>query len=188
LASFSPSAFAQPYRELAERERDRAAAGERVDKNGPTPLSTEAGRAERRERPQVDRHRGRRQSPAASICASKPPVECPNTAGFLCRALMISVVVIGDLPQGLLGQDARVRPGLFNRSRIVWPVRRQRRVAACLKKSAQLAQLLGSSHRPWMKTTGVWPNELAASISRFSRSEIDAMRTPLGRVKVNPGR
>ena len=28
----------------------------------------------------------------ASICASKPPVECPMTAGFLSRALMISAV------------------------------------------------------------------------------------------------
>src|SRR5205085_10915030 len=51
---------------------------------------------------------------------------------------------------------------------------------ACLKKSAQLSQLLGSSQRPWMKTTGALPEALAASISRFSRSEIDAMRTPLG--------
>jgi hypothetical protein len=37
--------------------------------------------------------------------------------------------VIGDLLQGLLGQDVRVRPGLFDRFRIIWPVRRQRRVA-----------------------------------------------------------
>ena len=28
----------------------------------------------------------------ASICASKPPVECPISAGFLSKALMISVV------------------------------------------------------------------------------------------------
>jgi hypothetical protein len=35
--------------------------------------------------------------------------------------------VIGDLFQGLPGQDVRVRPGLFDRFRIVWPVRRQRR-------------------------------------------------------------
>jgi hypothetical protein len=44
-----------------------------------------------------------------------------------------------------------------------------------LKKSAQLAQLLGSSQRPWTKTTGVVPEALAAWISRLSRSEIDAM-------------
>jgi hypothetical protein len=37
-----------------------------------------------------------------------------------------------------------------------------------------------------MKTTGVLPEALAASISRFSRSEIDAMpNSLLGRVKVN---
>jgi hypothetical protein len=46
---------------------------------------------------------------------------------------MISVV-IGDLFQGLLGEDVRVRPGLFNRFRIVWPVRRQRRVAGLLEE------------------------------------------------------
>jgi hypothetical protein len=32
---------------------------------------------------------------------------------------------------------------------------------------AALTQLLGSSQRPWMKTTGVLPEALAASISRF---------------------
>lgn len=46
---------------------------------------------------------------------------------------------------------------------------------ACWNKSAQLAQLLGSSQRPWMKTTGVVPEAFAASISLFSRSEIDDM-------------
>jgi hypothetical protein len=36
-----------------------------------------------------------------------------------------------------------------------------------------------------MKTTGVLPEALAASISRFSRSEIDAMpNSPFGQVKV----
>src|SRR5262249_54000921 len=43
-------------------------------------------------------------------------------------------------------------------------------------RQARLAQLPGSSHRPWMKTTGVRPEALAAWISRFSRSDIDAMR------------
>jgi hypothetical protein len=42
-----------------------------------------------------------------------------------------------------------------------------------------LAQLLGSSQRPWIKTTGVAPEAFAASISRLSRSEIDAMPNPL---------
>src|SRR5262245_44548057 len=47
-----------------------------------------------------------------------------------------------------------------------------------MKKSVQFAQLLGSTQRPWMKTTGVVPEALAASISRFSRSEIDAITNP----------
>jgi hypothetical protein len=38
-----------------------------------------------------------------------------------------------------------------------------------------LAQLLGSSQRPWMKMTGVVPEAFAASISLLSRSEMDAM-------------
>jgi hypothetical protein len=46
-----------------------------------------------------------------------------------------------------------------------------------------LTQLLGSSQRPWMKTTGVLPEAFAAPISRFSLSEIDATpNPPLGRV------
>jgi hypothetical protein len=51
-----------------------------------------------------------------------------------------------------------------------------------LKKSAQLAPLLGISQRPWMKTTGVLPEALAASISQLSRSEIDAITNspPIG--------
>jgi len=42
--------------------------------------------------------------------------------------------VIGDLLQRLLGEEGRVRPGLFNRFRIVRPVRRQRRVAGLLEE------------------------------------------------------
>jgi hypothetical protein len=42
--------------------------------------------------------------------------------------------VIGDLVQGLLGENVRVRPGLFNRFRIVWPVRGERGVAGLLEE------------------------------------------------------
>jgi hypothetical protein len=49
-----------------------------------------------------------------------------------------------------------------------------------VKKSAQLAQLLGSSQRPWMKTTGVLPEALAARISWFSRSEIEVIGSSKG--------
>jgi hypothetical protein len=37
-----------------------------------------------------------------------------------------------------------------------------------------------------MKTTGVLPEALAASISRFSRSEIAVTKLPFGRVKSMP--
>jgi len=43
--------------------------------------------------------------------------------------------------------------------------------------STQLAQLLGSTHKPWINMTGRLPEAFAASISSLSRSEIDAMPT-----------
>ena len=46
---------------------------------------------------------------------------------------------------------------------------------ACLKSSAQRSQLLASSHSPWMKTTGVPPDEFAASICPDSRAVSVAM-------------
>jgi hypothetical protein len=69
----------------------------------------------------------------------------PHYRWFLVQGIDDLGGVIGDLFQGFLREDVRIRPGLFNRFRIVWPVRRQRRVAGLLKKSAQLAQLLGNS-------------------------------------------
>jgi hypothetical protein len=79
--------------ELAERERDRAAARERVDQERAHPLSTEAGRGRTPRKTPGSIATVAADSPRpASICASKPPVECPITAGFVSRASMISVV------------------------------------------------------------------------------------------------
>jgi hypothetical protein len=58
----------------------------------------------------------------------------PDQRWFLVQGIDDLGGVIGDLLQGLLGEDVRVRPGLFNRFRIVWPVRRQRRVAGLLEE------------------------------------------------------
>jgi hypothetical protein len=58
----------------------------------------------------------------------------PHYRRFLAQGIDDHGGVISDLLQGLLGQDARVRPGLFNRFGIVWPVRRQRRVTGLLEK------------------------------------------------------
>jgi hypothetical protein len=38
--------------------------------------------------------------------------------------------VVGNLLQRLLSENVRVRPRLFNRFRIVWPIRRQPRSGA----------------------------------------------------------
>jgi hypothetical protein len=62
-------------------------------RNGPTPLSTEpgGGRAPRRTPGSIATVTAERPRPA-SICASRPSVECPITAGFSSNALMTSVV------------------------------------------------------------------------------------------------
>ena len=64
-----------------------------LTRNGPTPLSTEAGRGRTPRKTPGSIATVAADSPRpASICASKPPVECPMTAGLWSRALMISVV------------------------------------------------------------------------------------------------
>jgi len=83
--------------------------------------------------------------------------------------------VIGDLIQGLPGEDARVRPGLFNRFRIVWPVRRQRRVTGLLEEVRPVGPAARQQPQAVDEDDRGVAEELAASISRFSRSEIDAM-------------
>jgi hypothetical protein len=99
----------------------------------------------------------------------------PHYRWFLVQGIDDLGGVVGDLLQGLLGEDVRVRPGLFNRCRIVWPVRRQRRVAGLLEEVRPVGSAARQQPRPWTKTTGVVPEALAAWISRLSRSEIDAM-------------
>jgi hypothetical protein len=83
--------------------------------------------------------------------------------------------VVGDLLQRLIGEDVRVRAGLPDSFRIIWPVRGKRRIASLAEQLPPAVPAVGNSQRPWMKTTGVLPEAFAASISRFSRSEIDAM-------------
>ena len=83
--------------------------------------------------------------------------------------------VIGDLLQGLLGEDVRVRPCLFNGLRIVWPVRRQRRVTGLLEEVRPVGPAARQRPEAVIKTTGMVPEAFAASISLLSRSEMDAM-------------
>jgi hypothetical protein len=83
--------------------------------------------------------------------------------------------VVGDLLEVFLSEDLGFGPryldGFFEQEGYVgltpdWPDD---------PESTQLFQLLGNSQRPWMKTTGVLPEALAATTCLYSRSEIDAM-------------
>ena len=161
--------------ELVEGERDGAASIPGVQPGRSSRLERRRGAAA-----------GRRETPwsMATVAAESPGGEhlgeqsagrVPHHGGLLLELADHVGRVVGNLLERLLGEDVRVRPRLFNRFRIVGPVRRQRRVTGLLEESAQLAQLLGSSQRPWMKTTGVVPEAFAASISLLSRSEMDAM-------------
>ena len=77
---------------------------------------------------------------------------------------MTVVEVVGDLADGLAGEDLGVRVGLRDGLGVVGPARRERRRSRPpRRRSAQRSQLLGSSHRPWMKTTGLRPVALARS-------------------------
>jgi hypothetical protein len=98
-------------------------------------LSTEAGKGKtpRKTPGSIATVAAERPQPAI-ICASKPPVECPITAGFLSKALMTSAVLVSDLLQGLLCDDLRLHPSRLNGCRIAWPIRRQRRVARLLEE------------------------------------------------------
>jgi hypothetical protein len=58
----------------------------------------------------------------------------PDEHRFLVQGIDDFGRVVGDLLQGLLGEGVGVRPGRFDRFRIVWPVRRQRRVAGLLEE------------------------------------------------------
>jgi hypothetical protein len=77
-----------------------------------------------------------------------------------------------DLADGLVSKDLRFGVCLLDGFGIVRPPRRQRRVARLLKTSAQRSQLLGSSHNPWMNTTGGNPVALASSICFCSYLEM----------------
>jgi len=56
----------------------------------------------------------------------------PHHGGLLLELADHVGRVVGNLLQRLVGEDVRVRLRLFNRFRIVWPVRRQRRVTGLL--------------------------------------------------------
>ena len=64
-----------------------------LTRNGPATLIVEAGsgRTPRKTPGSIATVAAERPRPA-SICASKPPVECPMITGFSSRAVMMSVV------------------------------------------------------------------------------------------------
>ena len=85
--------FAQPYLNWSNVSVIAWPRVSGLSKNRPATLSVENGRGRtpRKTPGSIATVAAERPRPA-SICASKPPVECPITAGFLSKALMISVV------------------------------------------------------------------------------------------------
>jgi hypothetical protein len=65
--------------------------------------------------------------------------------------------VIGDLLEGLLGEDLRLRPGPFNRFGIVWPVGCANSVsrgeAVLVDESAEAVSALHGSRHWWAHET-----------------------------------
>ena len=121
--------------ELVERERDRAAARARIDQErARRPEHGGRQRQNATEDPGVDRHRGRREAPAREHLRQQAPGRVPYDGWLPVQGIDDLGGVIGDLLQGLLGENVGVRPGLLNRFRIARPVRRQRRVAGLLEK------------------------------------------------------
>ena len=98
----------------------------------------------------------------ATICVSRPPKECPITAGFLsaCRSPRRS-----DRRPRPIDLSAKTSGFAFASSTvfgIVRPARRERRVAR-LGEDARPSDpsCSASSQRPWMNTTGVLPEAFA---------------------------
>jgi hypothetical protein len=114
-------------RELAERERDRAAAGARADQERAPAAPRPAG-AERRGRPRGRSPPWPSTVPGPRASAPVSPGRVPDDRWFAVQGIDDLGRVIGDLLQGLAGEDVRVGPGLFNGFRVIGPVRRQRRV------------------------------------------------------------
>src|SRR2546425_4290504 len=115
----------------------------------------------------------------AIIWASSPPKEWPITAGFLVSFPITSPTWSATWPTVFLAKTSGFALASSTVSgssghegaRLAYP--------ASSKTEVHRSQLLGSSQRPWMKTTGVRPEAFAASISWVSRSVILGMRRDL---------
>ena len=75
------------------------------------------------------------ESPAGEHLGEQSAGRVPHHGGLLLELADHVGRVVGNLLQRLLGEDVRVRPRLFNRFRIVGPVRRQRRVTGLLEEA-----------------------------------------------------
>jgi hypothetical protein len=80
--------------------------------------------------------------------------------------------VIGDLPQGLLGEDARIRPASSTVSGSSGQTGVSGTYPASSNNTAHRSQLEGSSHSPRMKATGIAVVAFARSICSSSCSVI----------------
>lgn len=64
------------------------------------------------------------------------------------------LVVISDLPDGLVSEDLRVLVGLLHGVRVVRPVRRQGRTTGGLERRPPPVPAAGQQPSPWTNTTG----------------------------------
>ena len=149
--------------ELLVRERHRATAVERVAEHRRGRLAAPRSAAAARRGTAPDRSPPRRPRAAAGEDLRQQAAEGVPDDRRLLRELADHVLeVIGDLADRLAGEHLRMGVRLVDGLGIVGPARRERRVTRLLEELRQRSQLLGSSHRPWTKTTGVWPDALAA--------------------------
>jgi len=121
--------------ELVVGQRDRASPRAWVDQERPDALEhRERQWQHAAEDPGVDRDRGRREASAREHQRHQAPGRVPHERRLPVEGLDHLGRVIGDLPQGHLGEDIRVGPRLLDGLRIARPVRRQRRVAGLLEE------------------------------------------------------
>src|SRR5262245_2131815 len=121
--------------ELVEGERDGAAPipGVQQERSNP-PEHGEGQRQDAAKHARVDGNRGCREPTAGEHLGEQSAGRVPHHGGLLLELADHVGRVVGNLLQRLLGEHVRVRPRPFNRFRIVWPVRRQRRVTGLLEQ------------------------------------------------------
>ena len=114
------------------------------------------------ERCRVDGHRHGGKSPSGEDLSDQPSERVPDDRRLLVQLGDDVGEVVGHLLDGHMGEHFRVRVGLVHRLRLVRPAGSEYRVARLFEDLRPPVPAEGSSHRPWMNTTGGRPEALAA--------------------------